>query len=61
MKTNITVVWSWTTEVEVDPSRLDDPVYCDQIRIKAITDCYAGIHLKDGIVADCEDFPDLAE
>jgi hypothetical protein len=61
MKTLITVCWSVVVSADVDPARIDDPKYQDDVRNKAVK--YAGecLNQKDGIVTDCEDFPQLAE
>ena len=69
MKTLVTVAWAVKVAVEVEPEKLKglhngglgDPAYIEQIQIKAITEAYKSVQMRDGIVADCEDFPQLAE
>jgi hypothetical protein len=63
MKTNITVSWARVVEVDVDPALLilKGDEYMDEVRNKAVEAAGAEINWKDGIVTDCEDFPQLAE
>jgi DNA-binding protein YbaB len=61
MKTKITVAWCNTVEVDVDETQLDDEEYLDDVRNKAVSEASTNIRWKDGVVTDCEDFPELAE
>ena len=63
MKTLITVCWSQTVEVDVDPVRLaaGDEKYMQEIRDKAIVLGGDDLDWKTGMVTDCESFPQLAE
>lgn len=61
MKTRITVGWAYTVEVDVDPARVNDEAYRNEIRGEALEQASGNMSLKDGMITDCEDFPDLAE
>jgi hypothetical protein len=61
MKTNITVSWATTVEVDVDPSLLNNEIYMDEVRNEAVKLAWSNVNWKDGVVTDCEDFPQLAE
>jgi hypothetical protein len=68
MKTKVTVMWAQTLEIEVDKDILDDlsnttlrEEVIAQYRNIAISQAAKNINWKDGIVTDCEDFPDLIE
>ena len=61
MKTRMTVAWCYTLDVEVDPSKMKDDAYVDKIKSDAITQAGKDMDLTDGLVTDCEDFPDIAD
>ena len=61
MKTLVTICWSYTVETEVDPDKMEDRDYLDKIRSKVIKEAGINLNRRDGIVTDCEDFPELAE
>lgn len=61
MKTNITVGWAMTVEMDVDPSLLNDETYKDKVRNEAVKLAGGEINWQDGIVTDCEDFSQLVE
>ena len=61
MKTLVTVAWAVTVEVEIDPVEINDPKYAEQIQIKAIMEAHKSLQMRDGMVTDCEDFPQLVE
>jgi len=67
MKTLVTVSWTVTVAVDVDPEKMakirDNPNLCyrEQIQTKAIAEAYKALQRGDGTVTDCEDFPQLAE
>lgn len=63
MKTLVTVCWANTVEIEVDPVLLaaGDEKHQDECRTKAIKEAWLNVNEKDGMVTDCESFPDLAE
>ncbi len=61
MKTKITVGWIGTMEIEVDPSRMDDPDYREEIQAKAHQDAFELVRAKEGMITDCEAFPQLLE
>jgi len=54
-------LYSAQVEVEVDEARVNDESYLDTVRNEAVTDAAANISWRDGIVTDCEDFPELGE
>lgn len=59
--TRLTVSWSRTLEVEIDPDKIDDPGYIASIQNKAVEDAAADFNWKDGVVTDCEDYPEFVE
>ena len=61
MKTHITVAWCNTIEVEVDETQLDSDKYLDDVRNKAVAEASNNINWREGLVTDCEDFPELVE
>jgi len=61
MKTLVTVAWAVTVAVEIDPVEINDPKYAEQIQIKAIMEAHKSLQMRDGMVTDCEDFPQLVE
>jgi hypothetical protein len=68
MKIKVTVMWAQTLEIEVDKKILYDlsdttlrEKVIAQYRIAAINQAAENINWKDGIITDCEDFPDLIE
>jgi hypothetical protein len=61
MKTKITVAWSLTLDVEVDSTKMNDEAYLDKVRNEAVERAGSQINWKDGMVTDCEDFPQISE
>ena len=61
MKILMTVVWARRVEVDVYPERLNDENYVTEIQNKATELACADLDLKDGIISDCEQFPQLVE
>ena len=61
MKILMTVVWARRVEVDVYPERLNDENYVTEIQNKATELAGADLDWKDGIISDCEQFPQLVE
>lgn len=60
-RTRLTVAWSRTIDVDVDPDQMGNPDYISKIQNKAVEDAAADINWREGMVTDCEDFPELVE
>lgn len=61
MKTLVTCSWAVTVQIDVDESRLNDKGYILELQDKAVEEAGANLYARDGMVTDCEDFPELVE
>ena len=61
MKTRITVAWAITVEIEVDPTKVNSQIYLEEVRHEAEKVARENLDLSDGMVTDCEEFPQLLE
>jgi len=61
MKTLVTVAWAVTVSVDIDSEKANDEVYLDKVRNEATSLAGDSVNWKDGIITDCENFPQLVE
>jgi len=63
MKTFVTVAWAVTVAVEVDPQKMEDENYINEVRYEARSLAASSLvlNLHDSMITDCEDFSQLVE
>ncbi len=61
MLTKMTVSWAYTIMVDVDSEKASDRDYIVDIQIKAAKQAVELVQWKDGMVTDCEVFPQMVE
>ncbi|HOT88329.1 MAG TPA: hypothetical protein PL028_02165 [Bacteroidales bacterium] len=57
----VTVGWSVSVKIPVDPSRLKQKDYLDELRDLAVREAADGFEWKGGMVISCDEIPDLVE
>jgi len=61
MLTKITVSWAYTVGIEVDPKKIEESNYILEIQTRAAQEAVQHVRWKDGMVTNCEAFPQLLE
>jgi hypothetical protein len=61
MRTKITVAWAHTVELSVEPEKMTNAAYVEAVKMMALEQASKDVNLKEGMVTDCEDFPEIAE